>query len=237
MTIRRVGILGGTLDPIHCGHLDLGRAAELALQLTDVIVVPSSAPPHRAQPVASSYHRFAMAALAVLGRPHWRASDLELLAAAPSYTAATLERMHEAGYAATELFFLVGVDAFTDIATWKEYPAILDRAHFAVVSRPGMMATDLPGRLPALASRMVAPAAGSLAAGRPSIFLIDARTADVSSTAIRSRRGVGLSIAGLVPLAVQQHIEQHGLYTTTAAEADATGDRRRGAAGRLHGRI
>lgn len=233
---RRVGILGGTFDPIHCGHLDVGRAGETALALTNVLVVPSNTPPHRPQPVASSYHRFAMAALAILGRPRWRASDLELLAAAPSYTSATLDRLHAAGYAAVELFFLVGADTFAEIATWKDYPAILDRAHFAVVSRPGMMATELPRHLPDLVDRMTGPGDGALAAARPSIFLIDAPTADVSATAIRGRRGDGQSIAGLVPPAVQQHIEQHGLYTMTAPDTDAAGARSTQTAGRLHDR-
>ena len=236
MTMRRIGILGGTFDPIHCGHLDVGCAAQAALGLTTVLVVPSNTPPHRAPPVASSYHRFAMAALAVAGRSRWRVSDLEMREAAVSYTSATLDRLHQEGHAAAELFFIIGADAFADIPTWKDYPAILDRAHFAVVSRPGMAAADLPRRLPDLAVRMVVPGTSPLASISALIFLIDAPTAGVSSTAIRGRRAEGQSITGLVPPGVEQHIEQHDLYSTTPPKADAAGGRSPLAAGRLHGR-
>src|SRR5947209_8259882 len=136
--VRRIGILGGTFDPIHRGHLDLAEAAERRLALTEVLVIPSNIPPHRPQPAASSCHRFAMVALAIVGRPHWRVSDIELAAgSAPSFTVTTLDRLHADGYAPTELFFLIGADAFADIDSWRDYPAILDRAHFAVTSRPG----------------------------------------------------------------------------------------------------
>ena len=75
---RRIGVLGGTFDPIHCGHLDLGEAAQRELQLTSVLVMPSSRPPHRTAPLASGFHRFAMAALAIAGRTGWQVSDSEL---------------------------------------------------------------------------------------------------------------------------------------------------------------
>ena len=215
MAARRIGILGGTFDPIHCGHVDAARAAEAALSLTRVFMMPSNVPPHRTAPCASMYHRFAMTSLAVAGHPHWRASDLELRHESHSYTAATLRQLHAQGYAAAELFFIVGADAFADIASWKEYPTLLDFAHFAVVSRPGHAAADIPRRLSVLADRMTrAPLAAD--AGSAAIILIDARTADVSSTAIRERRARGETIAGLVPDAVRQHIEQHGLYASPA---------------------
>lgn len=211
---RRIGILGGTFDPIHQGHLDAAGAAMRALGLTRLYVVTAHLPPHRPQPAASGYHRFAMAALAVAGRSGWQASDMELLERGPSYTSAMLKRFHERGYAAPELFFIAGADAFADIGTWHDYPAILGRAHFAVVSRPGSRAGDLPRRLPRLASRMTSPPPGERSPGGTMIFLIDAPTADVSSTAIRRSVAAGGSIEGMVPPAVRQHIEQHGLYSS-----------------------
>jgi nicotinate-nucleotide adenylyltransferase len=223
MTARRTGILGGTFDPIHCGHLDAGRAAEAALGLTEVVVIPAHIPPHRPQPVASSHHRFAMVALAIGGYERWRASDLELGIGAPSFTMTTLQRFHD--------------DGFAEIETWKDFPAILDRAHFAVVSRPGFPVAAMPARLPSLARRMTAPASVDTAAA-PSIFLIDAPTADVSATAIRERSGRGEPIAGLVPPAVRQHIERHALYSSlgTGSRGDLdTATQHSHAAGRLHG--
>jgi len=233
--MARIGILGGTFDPIHRGHVDLGLAAERVLHLTSVFVVPAHIPPHRPQPAASAYHRFAMAALTVAGRRGWRACDLELQSEAPSYTSLTFRRFHERGFAPPELFFLIGADAFAEIGSWKDYPDILERAHFAVVSRPGCSVDDLPRRLPALASRMTRPPVDSAAHRTPVIFLIEAATADVSSTAIRRRLAEGLAIADLVEPGVQQHIERHELYTPTVPKRREPDHASDPPAGRLHG--
>jgi nicotinate-nucleotide adenylyltransferase len=232
---RRIGLLGGTFDPIHCGHIDVATAAQDALQLTHLFAITSNVPPHRPQPYSSAFHRFAMVALAVSDRPDWRATDLELRSDAPSYTSFTLAKFHERGFAATEVFFIIGADAFAEIASWRDYPQLLDAAQFVVVSRPGCRVTELRDRLPALAPRMIAPPIDPLADRTPSIILIDAPTADVSSTAIRQRIAAGESIAGLVPARVQQHIEQHGLYTSATSGRRAIDAAELPAAGRLHG--
>jgi nicotinate-nucleotide adenylyltransferase len=216
---RRIGILGGTFDPIHCGHIDLAAAASTALGLTSVWFVPANVPPHRHTTSASGFHRFAMVALAVSGRQTWQACDLELGHSGPSYTSATLRHLHEQGFAPTELYFVIGADAFREIATWRHYPDLLEDAHFAVVSRPGRPVDALQQALPVLAPRMVAPRE-AVQARTPSIFLIDAPTADVSSSEIRRRLALGHPIAGLVPPAVDQHIEQHGLYASGAAKTE-----------------
>jgi nicotinate-nucleotide adenylyltransferase len=233
---RRVGILGGTFDPIHVGHLEIGDAAIRALDLARIFVIASNVPPHRPQPRASSFHRFAMVSLAVAGRPGWRASDLELRLPAPSYTSATLKRFRERGYAPCELFFIIGADAFADIASWRDYPAILNEAHFVVVSRPGAPLDRMKHhQLPWLAKRMVEPPMDDLAQMDPSIILLDEKTSDVSSTAIRERCADGLSIGGMVPSAVQQHIEQHGLYTAMTPGRRRSDEPPAPQAGRLHG--
>lgn len=234
-TLRRIGILGGTFDPLHHGHSDMAAAAERALGLTRLFVIPSHVPPHRSQTYASGFHRFAMAAMAVGDHPNWRVSDLELRDAGPSYTAVTLKKFHQRGYPPSDLYFIIGADAFADITTWRDFPKILDWTHFAVVSRPGHPAGALRYRLPALSTRMAQPPIEPLAEMDPLIILIDEPTADVSSTQIRERRSRGESIAGLVHPSVQKHIEQHGLYT-----APSPGRRRNDptpppAAGRLHG--
>jgi nicotinate-nucleotide adenylyltransferase len=210
---QRIGILGGTFDPIHCGHLDAAIAARDALALDRVLLVPSHVPPHRtARPVASPFHRFAMTALAVNGRDGLAANDDELRAGGHSYTADTLERLHAQGLAPSQIFFITGVDAFAEIDTWRRYPDVLDLAHFVVVSRPGYPAERLLHRLPALAARFRDAREAPRAGGQPSILLLDAPTQDVSATVIRERIRCGLSVAGLVPPAVDAHIHQHHLY-------------------------
>jgi nicotinate-nucleotide adenylyltransferase len=235
MSARRIGLLGGTFDPIHCGHLDLADAAQVALRLDRVSLITANIPPHRPQPVASAYHRFAMVALAVANRPHWRAADLELRLDAPSYTSTTLDRFHVRGYMPSELYFVIGADAFAEIATWRDYPRILDRTHFAVVSRPGFPVGELAHRLPSLAARMTWPRSHTALHVAPLILLIDEPTADVSSSAIRRRLTAAESIEGLVPPSVAQHIEQHGLYTSMTPGRRASDVPRTLAADRLHG--
>jgi nicotinate-nucleotide adenylyltransferase len=235
MTARRIGILGGTFDPIHNGHLDVADAAEKALSLSRMYVVTANVPPHRRQPVASPFQRYAMVTLAVARRERWRASDMELRAAGPSYTSDTLTRFHERGYGREELFFVIGADAFADIETWHDYPRIVEAANFAVVSRPGLSVAALPERLPTLASRMMAvPVSDTAQTPHALIFLIDAPTADVSGTAIRTRREAGLPIDGLVPPIVQQYIEQHGLYSSRGGGRRTSDAPSPAAAGRLH---
>ena len=232
---RRIGILGGTFDPIHWGHLDIGDVAVNELKLTRLFVITSNVPPHRPQPLASAYHRFAMVSLALLDRPDWRAADLELRHEAPSFTSRTLDLFHERGYLSSELFFVIGADAFAEIASWRDYPSILDAAHFAVVSRPGFSVKDLPRRLPRLADRMARPPIDEVAQIDPLIILLDAPTANVSSTAIRQRLADGEAVSGLVPPNVQQHIEHHGLYTSMFPGRRASDAPANTEAGRLHG--
>jgi nicotinate-nucleotide adenylyltransferase len=212
MSRRRIGILGGTFDPIHLGHTGVARAACQAIDPMRLVIIPANITPHRPQPIASSFHRFAMAALVVGEHPGWSVSDQELRIEEASYTSLTLKRFLARGYRPTELFFLLGADAFAEIGTWNDYPGILDAAHFVVVSRPGAPVDELPRRLPALAARMVASPLTEAVERTPSVILIDADTPDVSSTAIRRNRAEGRSVAGLVDRTVQQHIEQHGLY-------------------------
>lgn len=215
--LTRIGILGGTLDPVHCGHLAAAAAARDALGLARVLVMPSNVPPHRpVQPSASPFHRFAMAALAVSGLSAIEACDDELRADGPSYTAETLTRMQARGHHASQIFFITGADAFSEIATWKRYPEVLDLAHFVVVSRPGYDIGTLGDRLPDLRSRMRPAGSPARLDAGTLIFLLPSATPDVSSTAIRERLRRGESLAGLVPPLVETHIHQHRLYSGTA---------------------
>ncbi len=208
---RRLGWLGGTFDPIHLGHLDVARAARAALHLDEVALVPAHHPPHRDPPVAAATARLAMVRLAAATEPWLTVSELELHSDAPSYTMTTLDRLEAAGVDLRALYVITGADAFADIATWKGYPALLDRCHFVVVSRPGHHARDLRDRLPALAARLFTPGESG-DRGQPVIFLVDAATAPVSSTGIRAAAAAGTTLTGLVPDAVASYIGTHGLY-------------------------
>jgi nicotinate-nucleotide adenylyltransferase len=211
----RLGILGGTFDPIHVGHIETARAARTAFDLERIIILPSRVPPHRAvQPAASGHHRFAMAALAVNGMDGLAVSDAELCAPAPSYTADTLGRLHATGLAPSQIFFITGADAFAEIETWSRYPDVLLMAYFVVVSRPGHPVAAMPSRLPSLGTRMVRAGSEVGPGDEPLIFLLDARTPDVSSTGIRRRIGDGEPLTGLVPPAVESHIRRHELYSS-----------------------
>src|SRR5918994_3767770 len=208
MSTPRIGILGGTFDPIHLGHLEAASAAERALSLDRVLLLPSRLPPHRStEPRASAFHRFAMAALAAAERG-MSVSDLEVRREGPSYTALTLEALHRDGYTPAQLFFITGSDAFADVATWYDYPRILQMANFVVVSRPGApKVSDL------------IPNPQSLIPTAPSLISVEANTPDVSSTDIRRRVGAGESIDGLVPSSVAGHIRRHRLYVPAPVAA------------------
>ena len=222
MTSTRLGILGGTFDPVHFGHLDAADAASAALTLDEIVLVPAHDQPLRVvEPRATAYHRFALAVLAVADRPEYYVSDMELLRQGRSFTENTLRAMHASGWQGSQLFFILGTDAFAGIAAWHGYPAFLDLAHFVVIARPGTSIEDATLRTPELRARM-APAASEHVGfdGPARIFLVQARTRDVSSTTIRERLAAGQPIHDLVPPPVARHIYKHHLY---------------GAVGSLHG--
>jgi nicotinate-nucleotide adenylyltransferase len=224
-TTGRIGILGGTLDPIHVGHVEAALAAQRALALNPVIVMPARTPPHRQQrPSVSMFHRFAMAALAVDGLEHVLVSDDELCSEGPSYTALTLERLMTRGFQPLHTFFITGADAFAEIEAWHRYPAVLDLAHFVVVSRPGVPVSTLGDRLPGLRERFQEPSRTVPMPAKPSVFLVDAPTPDVSSTEIRRRIRAGESVSGLVPAPVERYLQRHRLYSEALTSDQAHED-------------
>jgi nicotinate-nucleotide adenylyltransferase len=199
-----IGLLGGTFDPVHLGHLDVARAALQTLSLERVVFIPANVPPHRGSPNASGADRLAMVTLAIQDEPKFEASTIELDAAGPSYTAVTIDRFLANGYAKNDLCFIAGADAFASVSAWHDYPALLDRCRFAVVSRPGFPASAVPQQIPAFAEHMT------------DIFLIDAPTAPVSSTDVRACISRGAPLVGLVPDLVAGYIDAHRLYRPEA---------------------
>ena len=222
MTRGRLGILGGTFDPVHYGHLDCADAARDALALDEILLIPAYDQPLRTNEThADASQRLAMVSLAVADLEGYRVSDMELRRKGRSYTADTLRALHAEGWNALQLFFILGSDAFAGIAAWRGYPSFLDLAHFVVIARPGTTIDSAAARVPELRARLCEAARGSaVSVDSPRIFVVSAHTRDVSSTMIRERLAASRSIDDLVPAAVARHITKHHLY---------------GAVGRLHG--
>lgn len=223
MSNDRVGILGGRFDPIHLGHLETAAAARTRLSLGRVLLLPSGPSLHRSSPPrASDADRLAMVRLAAATAPWLEVCDLEMSTAAPSFTSVTLQRLTERGFRRTQLFFIVGADAFAEIAAWHDYPAVLDRAHFVVVSRPGSPVEALKTRLAELGPRM--RAAGPDEGDRPlegadtAIHLLDTQTPEISSTDIRARVARGEPLDTQVPAAVRTYINERHLYRPADGE-------------------
>jgi nicotinate-nucleotide adenylyltransferase len=200
-----LGLLGGTFDPVHNGHLAAADAAQQSLNLDTVILIPSHVPPHRQDPVgATSEQRYEMAALAAAERPGWSASRIEVDRNGPSYTYDTLVQLGETLSVGSQFFFILGADAFAEITTWSRYPAVLDLAHFVVVSRPGITLDSLRERVPS--------AFGLRPSAKTRVILVEATTPDISSTDIRRRVRAGQSLSHLVPDSVARYITTHRLY-------------------------
>lgn len=221
MNLRpRVGLLGGTFDPIHLGHLAAALAAHRTLDLDAVRFIPSARPPHRPDsPRASEYHRVEMIRRAICEVAGWEVSDLELRRHGKSYTWDTLTALHQQGLSPSQIFFITGADAFAEIATWHRYPEVLDAAHFVVIARPGISLDAMRQRVPDLVPRMIGPAEGA-ALATPRIIVIEADTPDVSSTEIRSRAARGESLDHLVPQAVAAYIAQQQLYRSSSLSGE-----------------
>jgi nicotinate-nucleotide adenylyltransferase len=194
----RIGLLGGTFDPIHAGHLAAAKAATDCEALDRVLFVPAAQPPHRPAAVASAEQRLEMCRLATAGEPRFEVSDVELNRAGPSYTVDTLAELRRLN-PDDELFLILGWDAARLFPTWRRPGEVRKLASIVVVGRPGSDAPDQANLEPA-----------GLAGDRVSICLEP--TPDVSASEIRSAVAAGKSITGKVPASVEQYIAAHSLY-------------------------
>jgi nicotinate-nucleotide adenylyltransferase len=216
--LLRLGVLGGTLDPVHVGHVAAAHAAARALSLDAVWLMPSHVPAHKGSPHASPWHRFAMTALVASEDDLLVASDLELARPGPTYTWDTLQALAAEGVAASQIFFITGADAFAGIETWHHFPEVLDAGHFIVVTRPGhRLPADVLSQPDVAARLRFADETSTDVAPEPAdsraIWLVEADTPDVSSTDIRQRILAGKEAGTDVPASVAAHIRRHGLYT------------------------
>jgi nicotinate-nucleotide adenylyltransferase len=196
----RIGILGGTFDPIHYGHLVIAEECRHRLRLDQVLFVPASQPPHkRGRTISPAVHRLAMVELAIAGNPAFSLSRIELERTGPSYSVDTLAQLREEHGEGAGLFFIVGLDALPDLLTWHKPQRILQLATLAAVTRPGYEfdLSHIVRQIPEAAERIVYVPAPSL---------------DLSSTELRRRVTAGLPIRYQVPDAVERYVREQGLY-------------------------
>jgi nicotinate-nucleotide adenylyltransferase len=213
----RLGILGGTFDPIHFGHLRIGEEIGEALELDKVFLIPGAYPPHKFKKEVAPFHdRLAMVQIGVKDSSLLDVLDLEGRRKGPSYSIETLREIHELFKNNVEIFFIIGMDAFLDINTWKEYKDLFYNANFAVLNRPGISLDKLAPFIFSLglgfkevnASNVFALPSGN------SIIYKEVTLMDISSTRIREMLAAGESVRFLLPEPVRAYIFQQGLYGT-----------------------
>lgn len=212
----RLGIFGGTFDPVHVAHLRCAEEAREALALDRVLFIPAAAPPHkRHRPVAPAAHRLAMLRLAVAGNRAFHVSAMEIERAGPSYSVDTLRRLRADLPATAELVFLLGLDAFREIHTWKEYRALFALTDFAVFARPGYQLRSLRALLPVATRKdfCYGPDRTTLRHKSGSqVRFLDLTALEISASAIRERVLRAQSVRYLVPLPVERYMARHRLY-------------------------
>jgi nicotinate-nucleotide adenylyltransferase len=216
-----IGLLGGTFNPIHNGHLRIACEARQTLALDRVIFIPSGDPPHKpAGGVAPARHRYEMVRLAIAQDPSLAISDVEVRRTGKSYTIDTIRLMREEYGSRTPLYFLIGLDAFLEFPTWRDPEILLTLCSFVVLSRPGLSFQALsalpliPRLSQALLLDLDAGKRGRLdvAVGSQSLICLRLAPSDVSASDIRARIARGASTANLLPPAVESYILQHHIY-------------------------
>jgi len=206
----RLGIFGGTFDPVHIGHVRCAIEVKEVLELDRVVLVPSKVPPHRSKPHASSADRYAMLQLAAKGIDGFTASDFELKQPSKSYTIYTLQHFRDS---ADELFFIVGSDAFGEIRTWHRWNELFGIANFAVMLRAGNEQRDIGSLIPKdVRGEFTKEDSAYRHRSGNGIMPVEVTKLDISSTQIRRLIADGRSIHFLVPEPVREYIEEKGLY-------------------------
>jgi nicotinate-nucleotide adenylyltransferase len=214
------GVLGGTFDPVHLGHVHAARCVRRTFGLAEVLLVPSAVPPHKSRPgMAAAEHRLEMARLAARGERWLSVSTIELDRGGVSYTIDTMEELLTRRPLDHALFVL-GVDAFLELRTWRTPEALVRKFDLVVVDRPGSALPD--GAPDAELASLLQPVPFAAGAGRPllaeprpeegRIFRLEIPHVDVSSSLVRRRAAEGAPLLGLVPPAVARYIHEQGLY-------------------------
>lgn len=207
----RIGVLGGTFDPVHLGHLLIAEEARVRLKLDSMLLIPAGEPWLKSeQPLSPSEHRLRMLELSVASNPHFRVARNELDRPGPSYTVDTLRELRQELGPDTTLYFILGLDALAEFHRWEQPESILELCELAIVSRPGFQNSNI---LDQLLARF--PEAGRR------INLLSVPLIDISATDIRNRAKQGHSFRYLVPEAVEEYILEHRLYLSAEAGTES----------------
>jgi len=197
----KIGVLGGTFDPIHNGHLLVAEAARSQLELTEVLFIPAGQPWLKEnRNISPVTHRVQMVRLAIADYPRFRLSTIEIDRGGPSYSVATMAGLRAQLNPDDELFFIIGWDTVSQLPYWREPERLIQLCHLVAAPRPGYKLADLPSLdtlVPGLSDRLI---------------VLDRPEVDISATGIRQRVARGLPIHGLVPEPVAEYITKHGLY-------------------------
>jgi len=198
-----IGVLGGTFDPVHNGHLIVAEEARTWLNLAVIILVPAGQPWLKSDRLISpAEHRLQMLRLAIAEKPHLKLSLIEVERAGPSYSVNTIAELQAQLDSRDELFFILGWDSLAQLPRWREPSLLIEMCYLVAAPRPGYSRPDLKALealIPGISRR---------------VMLMDKPEVDISASAIRGRVARGLSVHHLVPEAVNRYIKQHKLYTT-----------------------
>ena len=197
----KIGMLGGTFDPVHLGHLGIAEHIRVQLDLAEVLFLPAGQPQLKESDVISpASHRLQMLRLAIADNPHFKLSTIEIDRTGPSYSVDTVAELRGQLGAGDELFFILGWDSLAQLHRWREPARLVGMCQVVVVPRPGYPPPDLEaleGVIPGVSQRVV---------------MMDKPLIDISATEIKDRAARGLSISHLVPEPVDEYIRQHKLY-------------------------
>jgi len=196
-----IGVMGGTFDPIHNGHLAMAQETRISLNLARVVFMPAGQPWMKsARPLTPAVHRLEMVRLAIAPYPYFRLTRIEIDRAGPTYTIDTITELRAQLAAGDELYFILGWDSLAQLPQWRDVSRLIQLCRLVAIPRPGYSLPDLKSleaQVPGLSSRLVR---------------LDKPEIDISATDIRKRVAQGLPIDHLVPKAVAEYIEEHRLY-------------------------
>lgn len=198
---RKIGIMGGTFDPIHIGHLVTAEAVRVEYGLEKVLFIPAGNPPHKQNlTVTQAFHRYMMTVMATYSNPYFSVLPIEVERQGPSYTIDTIKELIALYGEQTELYVITGADAIQDLPTWDRINELIELCHFVGATRPGCISSldDLIKRFGAI--------------GRKRIHRLATPELEISSTDIRERVRKGRSIKYIVPESVESYILKEGLY-------------------------